>query len=261
MSTIERHIAGTPSWFDLMTPDLDGALKFYGGLFGWTFDVGSPETGRYTMAKVGGRNAAGIGTQPPGASFPSAWSVYFEGNADEIAERVKANGGQIMMEPMDVMDFGRMLVAVDSTGAVFGVWQPKSHTGAQVVDEPGAMAWQEVATRDAAKAVDFYARVFSLEPNKMDAPGITYYTLHKGPKTAGGVMQMNEQWPAEIPPHWMPYFAVENTDAAAAKVEELGGKVEVKPFDSPYGRIAVIADPWGAHFTVIVPSELAKTMG
>jgi predicted enzyme related to lactoylglutathione lyase len=154
-----------------------------------------------------------------------------------------------------------MLVAVDPTGAVFGVWQPKSHTGAQVIDEAGAMCWHEVNTRDADKAKGFYASVFGLEPRKLDAPGMEYYTLHKGSKTAGGVLQMNEQWPAEIPPHWMVYFAVEDTDKAAKKVVELGGKIGVQPFDTPYGRMAVATDPWGANFTIMVPSSLAQTMG
>ncbi|KYF49816.1 hydroxylase [Sorangium cellulosum] len=237
-----------------MTPDFEGALKFYGGLLGWTFEVGPPELHHYTMCKVGGRNAAGIGKRPEGASFPSAWSVYFDGDdADRIAESIRANGGQIMTGPMDVMDLGRMLVAADPTGAVFGVWEPRKHTGAQVVEEPGATIWHEVDTRDNKKAADFYCRVFGLEARKREVPGIDYMALLKGPKAAGGVLQMDEQWPADLPPHWMAYFAVADVDASIVKVQELGGKVHVPPFDTPYGRQSVVADPWGAAFTLMTP--------
>lgn len=262
MSTIERHTPGTLSWVDLLTPDLDGAMKFYGALFGWTFEVGPPELHHYTTCSLGGRRAAGMGKRPADTTFPSLWSVYFDGeDADSIAERIRASGGQVMMGPMSVMEFGRMLVASDPTGAVFGVWEPKSHTGAQVIHEPGSMIWHEVNTRDHKKAADFYCRVFDLEAQKIDAPGVEYMTLHKGQKTAGGVLQMCEQWPVEIPPHWMAYFAVADVDAAIAKVAELGGKVHVPPFETPYGRQSVVADPWGAPFTLITPSQLANAGG
>ncbi|WP_437679156.1 VOC family protein [Sorangium sp. So ce131] len=256
MSTIERHTPGTPSWVDLMTPDLDGALKFYGGLFGWTFEVGPPELHHYTTCRAGGRRAAGIGKQPEGDTFPSVWTVYFDAeDAEQSAELIRARGGQVMMGPMDVMDFGRMLVASDPTGAVFGVWQPKNHTGAEVVEEPGAMLWHEVNTRDHKKAADFYAGVFGLEARKLQAPGIDYMTLHKGSKTLGGVLQMNAQWPADVPPHWMVYFAVADVEASNARLAELGGKVQVPPFDTPYGRQSVVTDPWGAVFTLMTPRQ------
>ncbi|XXX72492.1 VOC family protein [Sorangium sp. So ce134] len=262
MSTIERHTPGTLSWVDLMTPDLDGAMRFYGTLFGWTFEVGPPEFHYYTTCSLGGRRAAGIGKRPEGAAFPSLWSVYFDGeDADPIAERIRANGGQVMMGPMAVADHGRMLVASDPTGAVFGVWEPKRHTGAQAIHEPGSMIWHEVNTRDHKKAADFYCRVFDLEAQKLDAPGVDYITLHKGQKTAGGVLQMDAQWPADLPPHWMTYFAVDDVDAAIAKVAELGGKVHVPPFDTPYGRQSVVTDPWGAAFTLMTPSKLPNAGG
>jgi predicted enzyme related to lactoylglutathione lyase len=260
MSTIERHIPGTPTWVELMTHDLEGARRFYGELFGWTFEGGDdPQTGHYMMCKAGGRNAAGIGKMPEGGSPQPAWGIYFEGeDVDQLAESIRANGGQVMLGPMDVMEFGRMLIATDPTGAVFGVWQSKTHTGAQAVEEPGAMIWHEVNTRDHKRAADFYGRVLGLEARKLEDPNIEYMTLHKGEKAVGGVLQMDEQWPAELPPHWMNYFAVSDVDASAAKVEALGGKVQVQPFDTPHGRLAVVADPSGAVFSIITPSEPAK---
>ncbi|MGA9524655.1 MAG: VOC family protein [Myxococcaceae bacterium] len=261
MTTINKHTFGTPAWVDLMTPDLEKARAFYGELFGWTFDVGSPETGFYTMCRLGGRNAAGMGKMPPDAPFPTSWSVYFAvESTDATCARIKEHGGQIMMEPMDVMGEGRMAFCADSTGAAFGLWQPMRHTGANVIEEPGAMVWQEVNTRDAARAVKFYSGVFGLEGRKLEDPTMQYFTLHKGPKAVCGVLQMDEKWPKEIPPHWMNYFAVSNTDEAVKKVTKLGGKVVEAPFDTPYGRMAVVTDPFGAHFNLVVPSDEAMSV-
>jgi predicted enzyme related to lactoylglutathione lyase len=259
MTKIDKHVPGTVTWVDLMTTDPTGVQKFYGELFGWTFDIGGPETNHYAMAKLGGANVGGVGPQPPGAQFPPAWSVYFASDdVDATIAKVKELGGNLVMGPMDVMEEGRLAFFADPTGAHFGVWQAKRHHGAQVIDEPGAMCWHEVATPDAAKARDFYCRLFGLEPQKMqtDQANFEYYTLHKGPKVVGGVLQMTKEW-AGVPPHWMSYFAVADTDDAAKKITALGGKVSVPPFDTPYGRIAVVNDPSGAVFSIIKQSRPA----
>ncbi|NVB77070.1 MAG: VOC family protein [Kofleriaceae bacterium] len=234
-----------------MTTDAEKAREFYKGLFEWTFAIGGPESGHYAMANLGNDHVAGLGQIGPEMKMPPAWSVYFASDdLDDTITKVKAAGGNVMMGPMDVMEEGRMAVFTDPTGAVFGVWQPKRHTGAQRIDEPGAMTWYEVNTPDAAKARDFYCSVFDLEPHKMEGGPIEYYTLHKGAKTVGGVLQMTKEW-AGVPPHWMAYFAVPNTDAAAKKLTALGGKVSVPAFDTPYGRIAVVNDPTGAVFSIV----------
>lgn len=251
MTKLDKHVPGTVCWVDLMTTDAEKARAFYGSVFGWTFDVGGPEMGHYAMAQIDGRNVAGIGGQPPGSTFPPAWSVYFEtADLDQSIEKAKGLGGAVVTGPMDVMDAGRLAYLVDSTGAHFGLWQSKSHTGAQIVDETHAMCWREVNTRDADKAVDFYCKLFGLEPKKLDMEQTAYFTLHKGPTTVGGVMQMTKEWEG-VPPHWMNYFAVADTDATIAKITAVGGKVSVPPFDTPYGRMAVVNDPMGAAFSVI----------
>lgn len=253
MTTIGKHAPGTISWVDLMTTDAEKAREFYKGLFGWTFAIGGPESGHYSMANLGNDHVAGLGQIGPEMKMPSAWSVYFStDDVDETVAKVKANGGRVMMGPMDVMEEGRMAVFTDPTGAVFGAWQPKRHGGAQRIDEPGTMTWYEVNTPDAVKARDFYCKVFGLEPQKLEGGGAPteYYTLHRGPKTVGGVLQMTKEW-AGVPPHWMAYFAVGNTDAAVKKITSLGGKVGVAPFDTPYGRIAVATDPTGAAFSIV----------
>jgi uncharacterized protein len=256
MTTVDKHAPGTPGWFDLMTSDAAAARSFYGGLFGWTFDVKGPEFGHYAMCKLGDRNAAGLGGKPPGAPVPTAWSVYFiTDDIDRACNRIRESGGNVTMPPMTIGEEGRMAMAADATGAVFGMWQPIDHRGAQAIEEPGAMAWCEVNTRDAGKAGAFYQAVFGLEPRKLDAPGMTYFSLHRGgeDKASGGVLQMDQNWPESVPPHWMAYFQVASTDQSCARVGELGGKVCVPAFDSPYGRIAVIEDPQGATFSIVQP--------
>lgn len=242
-----------------MTPDLEQARKFYGGLFNWTFTVGAPETGHYTMCKLDGKNVAGMGKQEAGAPYPTSWSIYFiVDDIDSSAGKVGERGGKVVMGPMNVTDEGRMAVCMDPTGAVFGLWQGKSHHGSQVVNEPGSMVWHEVNTRNGTAARDFYSSVLGLEPQKLEGAGIEYWTLNKGGVAEAGVLQMNDQWPAAVPAHWMNYFAVADADAAARKVTELKGQVKVQPFDTTYGRIAVVSDPMGASFALIKPTDTVR---
>lgn len=243
-------VAGTVSWVDLQTPDLQKARRFYGELLGWTFDGSEDETrGSYTMARVAGCKVAGMAKLREGSQFPPMWSVYLAtDDVEATARKVSEAGGKVVVPPMDVMGQGRMAYFADPTGAHFGVWQGQEHRGAELVHEPGTMAWHELYTRGAAEARDFYAAVFGLEPKRLDAPGMEYWTLHKGELAAGGVMEMAGRLPDEMPPHWNTYFAVADVDAAAGKVQTLGGKIVQPPFDSPYGRIAFVSDPFGASF-------------
>lgn len=246
--------AGTIGWYDLMTNGPEAAYSFYGRLFVWSLEAGPPESGGYVMCMSAGRPAAGIGVIPPGAPQPPAWTVYFlSDDVDATAARIVDAGGKVMVGPMDVMQEGRMVIASDVAGAVFGVWQAKRHRGAEARDEHGGMCWSEVNTRDAAAACAFYGKVFDLEAKPLGAPGMTYFTLHRGATTVGGVLQMDAHWPADVPAHWMPYFQVSDVDQACGDIPDLGGKVCVPPFDTPYGRIAVINDPAGAAFSIMTP--------
>ncbi len=253
MTTTDKHAYNTVSWFDLMSPEPAKARDFYAGLFGWTYQIGGPEMGNYSMAQVAGKNAAGIGQPPPSSTMPSVWTAYWNvESADATAKSIVDHGGTIMMPVMDVMDAGRMAIAIDPTGAAFGLWQPGRHTGAQVVSQHGAMGWQECHTRDGAKAQDFYARVFKLEPVKVE--GMEYWLLQRGPTHLGGV-DHDMKMPAHVPPHWLVYFDVDNADACVAKIAATGGKVLMPAFDTPHGRMAVAADPFGAAFAVIQPPK------
>jgi len=263
MADQERAARGTVAWVDLQAPDLDKARRFYGELLGWSFVGGDdPNSQYYTTAQIRGRNVAGIAKLAGQTPLPPAWTVYLAtDNADDTARLVKDAGGKTLMPPMDVMEHGRMAVFTDPTGAVFGIWQSKQHRGAQVVDEPGAMTWHEVYTRDVTRAREFYAQVFGLEQKRLDSPSMEYWTLHKGPKTVGGVMQMTEAMPKDLPAHWSTYFAVADADAGAKKVTALGGRIMAPPFDTPYGRMAAVFDPSGAGFSIIkLPADHAPTI-
>jgi uncharacterized protein len=257
MPEVSEHAPGTPSWVDLASPDVDASERFYGGLFGWTAAETGPveETGGYKMLQREGRNVAGLGPVQA-EDQPAMWTTYVStDDAEAVATRVRDAGGQVMMEPFDVFDAGRMAVFGDAVGAVISVWEPRSTHGAEVVNEPGSMCWNELAARDVDAATRFYEAVFGWQA-ETNAYGDTSYTEWKlDGRSVGGMIQMNEQWPAEIPAHWMVYFAVDDIDAAAARAGELGGKVAVEPTDTPVGRFAVLNDPHGAVFSVIRLSQ------
>jgi hypothetical protein len=243
---------GTPSWVDLQTPDREAAWAFYRELFGWEIVDTGEEFGHYGMATVEGRNAAGLGSTMPGSDAPPAWTTYLaSSDADKTVDLVKANGGTVVLDPMVIGDSGRMAVAQDPTGAFFGIWEAKEHIGSGVVNQAGAVVWNECMTRDPQQARDFYAAVFGYTYKVME--GADYTTIDgAGPgDTVGGIGAMPDELPAEIPPYWMTYFMVEDADAAAALVSAKGGQVRMGPFDTPFGRLAVVSDPQGAVFSIM----------
>lgn len=245
-----KRTAGTPTWLDLATPDLDGAKAFYKQVFGWDYFDTGPDFGHYNMAMSQGRNAAGMGPiWPPDSPQPSAWTVYFASDdaAADVA-RVKSLGGQVMVDPMAIPESGVMTICSDPTGAVFGLWEAHNHIGSGVENEHGGMTWFEVNTRDSAAACDFYAKLLNATPNKMD--GMEYHIMQRDNDMLCGVLQMDENWEG-IPPHWSCYFAIDNTDAAVERVVAAGGQVRVPAFDMPYGRMAVLSDPFGAAFCIV----------
>ena len=250
---------GTPSWVELSSPDTDAAAAFYRELMNWTATEPGPadQTGGYRMFQQTGQNVAGLmGHMQEGQ--PTAWATYISvAGADETAEKVKAAGGSVMVEPMDVMDIGRMAIFADPTGAVFGVWQPKAFTGADLVNEPNSFCWNEVLTRDAESDKAFYPAVFGWGAGRPSFEGApeTYTIWELDGKPVGGMMQMTEEtFPAEVPAHWNVCFAVTDCDATVAKARELGATITVEPVDMAIGRFAGVLDPQGAAFTLMQPS-------
>lgn len=247
-----KRSAGEPTWVDLATPELAVAKNFYQQVLGWDFVDTGPDFGHYHFAQSQGRNVAGIGPiWPPDSPQPSAWTIYFASD-DAAADcaRVKQLGGQVMVEPMTIADSGTMAICADPTGPVFGLWQAMNHIGSGVENEHGATAWCEVNTHDAAAASEFYSQLLNLTAHKTALEGTDYYYLQRGEGLRAGILQMDANWEG-IPPHWMGYFHVDNTDAAIERAVAAGGKLHVPAFDMEYGRMAVIGDPAGAVFSII----------
>jgi uncharacterized protein len=249
--------AGTPCWVDLGAGDVPQASAFYGGLFGWDIQAGPPEAGGYSLCMLDGRPVAGIGPKM-NADMPTFWTTYIASDdADATAAQVTAAGGQVMMEPFDVMDVGRMFVASDPGGAVFGVWQARAHTGVGLANEPGSLTWNENMSRNFEGNKAFYHEVFGYDYSDIGGGGMQYATLDLENGPVGGIGGIGPEQPAEMPAAWTSYFAVTDTDAAVAKATELGGTVIAPPWDTPYGRMAVVMDDQGAVFAVMTSATPA----
>src|SRR5829696_3149289 len=267
MSERDGYQAGVPCWVAAVHPDPEEAVSFYTELFGWeareTMPAGSP--GKYYICTLRGRDVAAVGSER-GGDAPSvpAWDTYiWAESADDTVAKVTDAGGSVVLEPFDLLDAARMAVVVDPAGAVFGVWQPIEHGGAQLVNEPGAWSMSQLNTRDPEGAKAFYDTVFGWETDTFDM-GEGESTLWRLPGYVGGepeqpvsrevvgvmVPMSSDQFPEYISAHWSVDFWVDDIDAAADKAAEFGGEVKVPPFHTSVGRTAILADPQGAVFSV-----------
>ncbi|HEY7012117.1 MAG TPA: VOC family protein [Streptosporangiaceae bacterium] len=249
------YTQGTPNWVDLQTTDQGAAKDFYAGLFGWTYDDQPMGEGAvYSMAMLGSDPVAAIAPQSPelkAAGAPSMWNTYIAvDSVDDVTAKVEGAGGQVAMQPFDVMDAGRMSFVLDPSGAAVAFWQANQHIGATRVNEHGAITWNELITTDPG-AAKFYEQVLGMTTSAMDMGQGVYTLFEAGGTQVGGTTE--PQMPG-VPNHWHVYFAVDDADAAVAKAREAGGSVVVEPFDSPVGRIAVLQDPQGAFFSIIKPA-------
>ena len=251
---MSEYAAGTPSWVDVMSPYFAATEKFYGALFGWTaVGTGSTEqAGEYKMFMLDGKYVAGGGPLSDD-QVPPHWNTYINvDDADASAAKVRENGGQVLVEPMDVMTAGRMAVCADPTGATFSLWQPINFPGSQLVNEPGTLCWNELNSRDPEKSKAFYAAVFGWQSKTQPASdGMEYTEFHLNEKMIAGMFTMTEKIPPEVPPHWMVYFAVADADATAKQTEDQGGKIIVPATEVSVGRFVVLTDPQGITFSVI----------
>jgi uncharacterized protein len=249
-----RWPAGTPCWVDVIVDDVPKAIAFYQALFGWDIPLGPPEVGGYSIAYQDGRIVAAVSPKMAGPDTPTVWTTYLASDdVDATAAKIKAAGGQLLAGPMDVMEEGRMAVAVDPAGAPFGLWQGRNTTGLGVANETGTLTWNEQLSRDMTGSQAFYQAVFGYGYQDMSSDGFKYATLMVDGHEVGGIGEYPESTPAETPSAWGVYFAVTDTDAAMAKVTELGGRVVQPAMDTPFGRIGVVADNHGAVFSVITP--------
>ncbi|MGH2720016.1 MAG: VOC family protein [Actinomycetota bacterium] len=270
----DGYIPGVPCWIDTSQPDPQAAVAFYGGLFGWEFeDVMPPGSeGRYFIARIRGGDVAAVGSVPEAAAPAAMWNTYvWVESADETASKVRDSGGSVVTEPFDVMDAGRMAVFCDPEGAAFCVWQAKEHKGARIVNEHASLSFNDLHTRDADRAKSFYGSVFGWQTLELEGgfemwtlPGYGDYLERDNPDlrkqmaeadapegfedVVASLVPIADDRP-DVRPHWDVTFAVRDADAIADKAAELGGTVLAPPFDAPWVRMAVIADPQGATFT------------
>ncbi|MFI9123152.1 VOC family protein [Streptomyces bikiniensis] len=251
MTEATRRPPGTPCWVSLMVHGLDATQEFYQALFGWEFVPGPEQLGPYVRALLGGKEVAGIGRLPVDRHLRIAWTPYLATeNADETAEGVRACGGTVAVGPLDAGEAGRMAICSDPTGAVFGVWQAEAHHGTATAGPPGTPVWNELLTYETSIG-KFYRTVFGFELEPVDSPGNDYATLFVDGAPVASLHGVGDALPRDRGPHWMTYFEVADVDAAARLVVELGGRVLSPPRDGTAGRLALVADPEGAVFTLV----------
>jgi predicted enzyme related to lactoylglutathione lyase len=269
----DGYIPGVPCWIDTSQPDPESAVAFYGDLFGWEFeDVMPPGApGKYFIGRIRGGDVAAVSSVMEGAPPAAMWNTYvWVDKADETTSSVRDAGGTVVTEPFDVMDAGRMAVFTDPEGAAFCIWQTKKNKGARIVNEHGSLNFNDLNTRDVAGAKSFYGAVFGWQTLELDVyeawtlPGYGDYLERDNPglrkqmaevgapkgfeDVVASLRPIGDGQP-DVPPHWGVTFAVDDADAIASKATELGGTVVVPPFDAPWVRTTVIADPQGATFT------------
>ncbi|MFI2372264.1 VOC family protein [Streptomyces sp. NPDC018833] len=257
MTEATRRAPGTPCWVSLMVHGLDATQEFYASLFGWEFAPGPEQLGPYVRALLDGKEVAGIGRLPADRHLPVAWTPYLAtDDADATAEAIRSACGTVAVGPLVAGEEGRMAIASDPVGAVFGVWQAAAHTGTAVHGTHGTPVWNELVARDTTVS-KFYQVVFgheaqALVPSADGGPAEEdRLTLLVGGRPVASVRGVGQALPRDRGPHWMTYFEVEDTATAAQRVVELGGQVIRPPGTGAAGHEATVADPEGAVFTIM----------
>lgn len=243
---------GSPCWIDLYTSDTDRAGEFYGALLGWTAEAGDPQYGGYINFLKDGVPVAGCMANDGTQGQPDTWSVYLDAaDIAATAAAVPGAGGRVDLAPMDVMDLGKMAVYGDPGGDTVGAWQAGTHKGFGVTAAVGAPSWFELHTTEYDAAVTFYEKVFGWQPSvASDSPGFRYTTLGPEEEATAGIMDATVLDENQTP-GWSIYFGVADTDAALVRAAELDGSVIRPAEDTPFGRLATVADPLGTTFKLV----------
>ncbi|MFE2249278.1 VOC family protein [Streptomyces lavendulae] len=258
---VSQRPPGTPCWVSLMVHGLGNTEDFYADLFGWEYEPGPNQLGPYVRALLDGQEVAGVGEMPPDRHLPVAWTTYFAtDDADATAEAIRSCGGTVAVGPLDAGAAGRMAICSDPLGAIFGIWQAGAHPGTRRPGVPGTPVWNELVTQDTSTVGKFYQHVFGHESEEHPASSTDFdhVTLLLDGRPVAAVHGVGRSLPHDRGPHWMTYFEVADTDAAAARVTELGGRVIAPPRDGVRGRVATVADPEGAVFSLVrtdVPAD------
>jgi predicted enzyme related to lactoylglutathione lyase len=251
-----RLTPGLFGWIDTFTSDTERASAFYKGLFGWDTEDHTDSMGvHYLQFFLDGKLVAGLSQMPPEMAaeglLPQWVSYVMTDDVDAVCLRVREAGGQVMLAPTDANDQGRLANIMDPSGGMLGVWQPYAHQGCEAFHAPGTLTWNELQTRNLAQALPFYAAVFGWQWRAGDAQGYQVATLPGTDTSVAGAEDMPANVPEEIPAVWQVYFAVDDVVGTAEAALTLGGKVFVRPQDTPMGFVAGILDPNGGRFFVV----------
>jgi predicted enzyme related to lactoylglutathione lyase len=247
-----RRLPGTPCWVSLMVHGLEATEEFYGELFGWEFRPGPRQLGPYVRALLDGREVAGVGRLPTERRLPVAWTPYLASDdVDRTADSVRLCGGTVAVGPLDAAEAGRMAIAADPSGAVFGIWEGVTHPGTALTGVPGTPVWNELLTFETESVTKFYKSVFPYEEEPVVSAGDDCLTLRLDGRPVAGLHGVGHGLPPDRGPHGRTYFEVADLDATLRRVAELGGRVLAPAYDGPHGRVATVADPEGAEFSVI----------
>ncbi|MBL1085183.1 VOC family protein [Streptomyces actinomycinicus] len=247
-----RRVPGTPCWVSLMVRGLEATEEFYGELFGWEFRPGPQQLGPYVRALLDGQEVAGMGQLPPDRRLPVAWTPYLAADdVDQTADTVRLCGGTVAVGPLDAAEAGRMAIASDPSGAVFGIWQASAYLGTALTGVPGTPVWNELLTFETESVAKFYKSVFGYEEEPVVSAGFDYLTLHLGGRPVAGLHGVGHGLPRDRGPHWQTYFEVADVDETLRHVGDLGGSVLRAAHDSPHGRVARVVDPEGAEFSLV----------
>jgi uncharacterized protein len=244
---------GTFSWAELVTSDADAAKSFYASLFAWNYDDRPiPDGSVYSMALRDGKSVAALYA----ADQPPHWNCYVTvASLEETTRRAGELGGTVMAEPFDVMDAGRMAVIADPAGAALCLWEPRTSIGAELVNTPGSMAWNDLVTPDPEGAATFYGGMFGWTTEEMPASG-GYRVIRNGERSNGGIMPLDpDRMGPDTPANWMPYFGHDDVERLVRELGELGGRVFNGPVDVPQGTFAVLGDPQGAVFAALTTGQ------
>jgi uncharacterized protein len=252
MTEATRHTPGAPCWVSLLVHGLEATKEFYGELFGWEFAPGPGSPDPYVRALIDGKEVAGVGRQPIDRQLPIAWTTYMASmDADATAEAIRSACGTVGVGPLNAGDAGRLIIGSDPTGAVFGVWQPAAHHGTAVYGTHGTPVWNELLTAQTSSVGRFYQSVFGYDLEPAVPPALDYVTLRLEGRPVAALHGVGDDLLRDQVTHWMTYFEVEDTDEAAHRVVELGGHVLRSPREGSRGRLATVADPEGAVFTIV----------
>ena len=251
---------GLFSWADVAVPNMEQGAEFYSGLFGWDAVPSAPgDSMPYTMFMLDGQPVAGMGPLMPDAveaGRPPVWSSYVTvDDIDATAAKARELGAMLLMEPMKIPDAGSMFIAIDPVGAAISFWQADQHVGAGVFNTPGAMSWNELACRDVDAAKEFYGALLGWGVDIQQYGDFTYTVVKVGDRTNGGIYDVTGMLPDEVPAHWFVWFTVDGTEAAVECCTALGGTLQREPWDSPFGRMAVVTDPQGPAFGLITMEQ------